>query len=408
MGHAWKLARLAMLALTSGLLCVSSCGAFEGGQQSTTSDSLAPGTTSTTTTTTGVGKYNVPISDTTTHQTIMDPGPVEQIMKRHTVYTRLSPADASQTIVEIKSSDSIQNGRQNYAERLSNFRSQLDKAIASNWVSEAQAVELNSAYQNLVSKEASVRRHSYPKSECDDLDTNLNAFNIQLSEAMSKPVSKSHAQAEDHAVTAIDIALNPGATMVRRAEKANAELLNNYPEGFKLDASHHPHITIVQRFVNSADLEKVYDATNRVLIKEKPAKWKLKAIKFNYFRERDKETGLECIVVEPTPDLLRLQQELLDAIAPFTVATGTAAAFETTPDHPEINESTIHFVTHFLQTSTGKKYSPHVSTGVGKVDFLDNVLAKPFNAFLFSPAGVSIYQLGNYGTARKELKSFEN
>jgi hypothetical protein len=214
--------------------------------------------------------------------------------------------------------------------------------------------------------------------------------------------------AKDHAVTAIDIALNPGATMIRRAKTANAELLKNYPEGFKLDASHHPHITIVQRFVKTADLKKVYDATNRVLVEEKPAQWKLKATKFNYFKDKNKETGLECIVVEPTPELIRLQQKLLDAIAPFTVATGTAAAFETTPDHREINESTIHFVTDFLQTSTGNKYSPHISTGVGKVDFLDKVLAKPFNAVLFSPASVAVYKLGNHGTARKELKSFKN
>src|SRR5208282_3086603 len=94
------------------------------GQQTTTTSvgqTLAPGTDATTTTTTGVGKYNVPISDTTTRKTIMDPGPVQEVIQKHTVYTRLSPADASQTIVETKSSTSIENGRQNYTERLKNL-----------------------------------------------------------------------------------------------------------------------------------------------------------------------------------------------------------------------------------------------------------------------------------------------
>ena len=222
----------------------------------------------------------------------------------------------------------------------------------------------------------------------------------------TKASNKSSLPAGERAVTAIDIAINPDATMLRCAKTANAELLQNYPDGFALDASHHPHITIVQRFVKTADLEKVYAATNRILVKEKPADWKLQALKFNYFKEKDKEIGLECIVVEAAPNLIRLQQELLDAIAPYTVATGTAAAFETTADHSEINDSTIFFVTHFLEVSTGAKYSPHVSTGVGKSDYLDKVLAEPFHAFTFSPVSVSVYHLGNYGTARKELKAF--
>ena len=377
----------------------------------TPSSTAAPATTTTTTTTTttGVGKYNVPVSDTTTHETT---GPNEQTTEKHTVYTRLSPADASQTIVETKTSDSIKYGRQNYPERLRNFRSQLDKAIESNWVNTAQAADLNAAYDKLVAEEASLKSHDYPKNESDDLDAHLNTFNIQLSDAMSKaspkPSPKPSVAAETHSVTAIDIAIDPDAIMVKHAKTANTALVKNNPASFSLDASHHPHITLVQRFVNTADLEKVYDATDKVLIKEKPTKWKLKATKFNFFKDKDKPTGLECIVVSSNPDLIRLQQELLDAIAPFTVANGDATAFETTTEHPEINDSTIHFVTHFLETSTGKKFSPHVSTGVGHVDFLEKEVSKPFPEFTFSPASVSVYKLGNYGTARRQLKSFAN
>jgi hypothetical protein len=34
------------------------------------------------------------------------------------------------------------------------------------------------------------------------------------------------------------------------------------------------------------------------------------------------------------------------------------------------------------------------------------MLAEPFKAFTFSPAGASIYQPGSFGTARKELRAF--
>jgi len=44
---------------------------------------------------------------------------------------------------------------------------------------------------------------------------------------------------------------------------------------------------------------------------------------------------------------------------------------------------------------------------VGTVEYLDKMLAEPFDEFTFSPAGASVYQLGNYGTARKALKVLE-
>jgi hypothetical protein len=33
--------------------------------------------------------------------------------------------------------------------------------------------------------------------------------------------------------------------------RANARLLKVFPEGFALDASHHPHITMLQQFVRT-------------------------------------------------------------------------------------------------------------------------------------------------------------
>ncbi len=110
-------------------------------------------------------------------------------------------------------------------------------------------------------------------------------------------------------------------------------------------------------------------------------------------------------MVEPTTDLLRLQQQIIDAVAPYTVNDATATAFHTTPAEPDIHPSLIPYVRDFVPHQTGKNYSPHVSTGVGTTAFLDALLAKPFETFTFSPASASVYQLGNYGTARKELKA---
>jgi hypothetical protein len=210
-------------------------------------------------------------------------------------------------------------------------------------------------------------------------------------------------RAQENPVTAIDIALEPDATMIQHAEAANARLLKVFPKGFSLDATHRPHISMLQRYVRTADLDKVYAAAGKVLADEKVTSWKLKAFKYYYLPWKD--IGLGGIVVEPTDDLLRLQQELIDAVAPFTEKTGTAAAFVTTPEDPEINQPTIDYVAAFVPEATGKKFNPHVTIGVAPQDYLKGMLAEPFDVFTFSPASASVYQLGNFGTARKELKA---
>jgi 2'-5' RNA ligase len=208
--------------------------------------------------------------------------------------------------------------------------------------------------------------------------------------------------AQQNPVTAIDVALEPDATMIRHAKATNARLLKAYPSGFALDATHNPHITMLQQFARTADLEKVYTALNNALRDERPTSWKLKAVK-NYYIPSP-PIGVAGIVVEPTPDLLRLQQKIIHAVAPFAVKTGTAAAFMSTEEGRDIQGFLIDYVTSFVQVAAGKKFNPHVTTGVATEAYLKEMLAEPFEAFTFSPVSVSVYQLGTYGTARKELK----
>jgi hypothetical protein len=40
--------------------------------------------------------------------------------------------------------------------------------------------------------------------------------------------------------------LEPDATMLRHVEAVNARLLKVYPNGYTLDATHRPHITMEQ------------------------------------------------------------------------------------------------------------------------------------------------------------------
>lgn len=210
------------------------------------------------------------------------------------------------------------------------------------------------------------------------------------------------AAAQPSAVTAIDIALEPDATMVQHARDANARLLKDYPQGFALDKTHHAHISILQQFVRTANLNKIYAAANVVLAKEKPAAWTLKA--FRYYYIPDPPVGLAGIVVEPTKDLHRLQDELIAAVKPYTVRTGTSAAFFSEKGGRDIQKSLISYVANFVADAAGRHFNPHVTIGLGTETFLNKMLAEPFQSFTFSAAGASVYQLGTFGTARKKLK----
>src|SRR5271157_4592016 len=210
-------------------------------------------------------------------------------------------------------------------------------------------------------------------------------------------------KAQQNPVTAIDIALEPDDVMIQHAQAANARLLQDFPKGFALDATHHPHVSMLQQFVRTADLDKVYAAAGRVFEEEKPLSWKLKAFKYYYIPSPP--IGLAGIVVETTPDLLRLQQKLIAAVTPFTVKDGTRAAFVSTEDGRDIQAFLLEYVADFVKIAAGPKFNPHVTIGVGTETYLNKLLAEPFDAFTFSPVGASVYQLGSFGTARKELKA---
>jgi hypothetical protein len=220
--------------------------------------------------------------------------------------------------------------------------------------------------------------------------------------------SSGTSRAQQTPITAIDIALEPDATMVHHAQAVNARLRSVFPKGFSLDASHHPHITMLQRFVRTADLGKIYAAASKVFESYNVTNFKLKAYKYYYLTDPSLPgLGLSGIVVETTPELVKLQQDLIAAVGPYTVQTGTAAAFVTTPVAPDINEATIHYIETYVPEHSGEHLELHVTTGLASVNYLNTMLAEPFEDFTFSPCGASVFHLGNYGTAQARLKELD-
>jgi phosphoserine phosphatase len=211
------------------------------------------------------------------------------------------------------------------------------------------------------------------------------------------------AQAE---ITAIDILLEPDATMLKRAAADNARLLSVFPKGFALDAAHAPHITMLQCFVRTADLDKLYAAVEKALAAANIKALKLEAFKL-YYIPTGGGLGVAGICAKPTPEILKLQADLIAAASPFNLRSGPIGAFTAGHDNPAIDEAIIGYVSTFEKIGAGEKFNPHVSTGTAPTDYLDKMNAEAFDSFTFSPAGAAVYQLGPFGTAAKKLKEWK-
>jgi hypothetical protein len=208
-------------------------------------------------------------------------------------------------------------------------------------------------------------------------------------------------------LTAIDILIDPDDTMLTRAKTANARMRSSFAEGFALDEHHQPHITTLQRYVRTADLDAVFDAVGKLLGAADVGKISLTAVKFAHMDVAAYPgVGLTAIVVMPGPEVLDFQARLIEAVKPFTESGGSADAYVRTDAEPDINDTTVQYIDTYVPDHSGSNYLAHVTVGLARLDDLAKIEAEPFDTFTFSPAGISVYQLGNNGTAAKHLKSW--
>jgi phosphoserine phosphatase len=208
------------------------------------------------------------------------------------------------------------------------------------------------------------------------------------------------------AVTAIDILLEPDATMLHHAEANNARLLAVNPKGFALDAAHRPHITMLQAFVRTADLDQVYAVAGRVIAGSDLGRMRLDAFKY-YYAPASATEGVAGICAKPSPEIVALQAAIIAAVGPFLVEQGPIGAFTASHGNPALDAALIGYVAGFVRDYAGQHFNPHVSTGVAPRPYLDKMNAESFEPFTFSPAGAAVYQLGPFGTAARKLKEWD-
>ena len=150
--------------------------------------------------------------------------------------------------------------------------------------------------------------------------------------------------------------------MVEKARAANARLRAGFPAGFALDADHAPHITVLQRFVRTTDLDGVEIAVAAAFSQLDLITLRLEATGYYYLPWQN--LGLAGITITPTRALLDLQQSIIVAVAPFSQPADGPAAFVGAPETPTIS-ATVAYVEMFLPDRAGADYNPHVTVGLG-------------------------------------------
>ena len=208
-------------------------------------------------------------------------------------------------------------------------------------------------------------------------------------------------KADRDRVLAIDVVLLPDAKMLAAAKEANAKLRSNYPKGYSLGEEQAAHISLLHCYVNEKDLEKVEAAVTKVAERERPLDQELMAT--GYGSGMWDGLAITFIDQEKSPQLMRFGNEIVEAVKPFIVKTGSKEAFHKSRELPTIEDKIVTYVEKFTTNSAGKNYNPHVTVGVAREDFVKQLKAEPFEKFPFKASKVAIYQLGSFGTCQKKL-----
>jgi hypothetical protein len=167
-------------------------------------------------------------------------------------------------------------------------------------------------------------------------------------------------------LTAIDILIDPDEDTMKRAREVNARLLESapLPKGWALDDTHQPHITTLQRYVRTADLDQVYDAVEKAVAATDMDSLAFKATKITHADWGFPGIAPTVLQVETNAAVLDFQAELLAAIAPFVESGGTVAAFVADPGEA-ISQTIVDWVEKFVPDQVGAgNYFPHLTVGV--------------------------------------------
>ena len=185
---------------------------------------------------------------------------------------------------------------------------------------------------------------------------------------------------------AIDVAILPPADVSARARALSAAL-PQHGEGFRLDASHLPHITLIQSFVREEELELAFEHVDEALRGRDGLQITVTG--------GDKGGNSVSMAIERTPDLDEVHEALMHAMVGVERPGGTPAAFF----EGDARIADVLWVTGYRLKNSFGSFAPHITLGHAPE-------APSIEPFAFTADTIAACHLGRFCTCRRILRSW--
>jgi len=186
---------------------------------------------------------------------------------------------------------------------------------------------------------------------------------------------------------AIDIAILPPADVSAWAIALSAALPVDESQGLLLGADYLPHITLSQQFVLSESLGSLRAHIDRVLRGRPPLHLRVTG--------GGKGSNSVWMSIEPSPELVTLHEQLLQAAEPFEVTTGDSSAFF----GDDARDRDVRWVREFRHESSFDLFTPHITLGHAS----NPPAIEPMS---FVATTVAVCHLGRFCTCRRIVRAW--
>jgi 2'-5' RNA ligase len=222
-----------------------------------------------------------------------------------------------------------------------------------------------------------------------------------VSAAMALGASRGTPSAEASGnLVAIDVLLEPDSALADRARALNARLRSSDTRGFALDATHVPHVTLVQQFMRREDVPRLGDVITRAIDGiTMPTELRVTGIELSPWSGNT----MVSLVIQRSMMLARLQAALVTSLIPLVAPAGDASAFVREPPDPQIDAATIDYVSSFLLKRTADNFQPHLTVGLATRSAAEALKGEPFEARSYGIERLAAYHIGEGGTARRRV-----
>ena len=184
---------------------------------------------------------------------------------------------------------------------------------------------------------------------------------------------------------ALDLAILPPPEVSRHAIALSAALPADPGDTLRLDHDHLPHLTLTQQFIETDELNAVFDRVHEVLRVAPPLSVRVTGA--------GKYGGSVWMAIERSEVLVGLHERLMEPLREFEREGGTTTAFF----DGDARAADVRWVTHYRHESSFGAFTPHITLG--------HADAPPTMApFSFDATTIAACHLGRFCTCRRALR----